>query len=89
MRVWTGGLFLIVCSLLVGRAAEGLAPGWGGAALVTFAAGTLAGSLAVVNFDEIPAATLGFVAFLLAWRRRPGLAGLAAGALVLVEYQQR
>jgi hypothetical protein len=87
VRIWAGGLFLIVCTFLVGRVAEGLAPGWGGAALTTFAVGTLAGSLAVVDFDEVPAAALGFAAFLLAWRGRAGLAGLAAGTLLLVEYQ--
>ncbi|HEY4348077.1 MAG TPA: hypothetical protein VGM80_10855 [Gaiellaceae bacterium] len=87
MRVWAGGIFLIGCALLVGRVAEGLAPGWGGGALVTFAAGTLAGSLAVASFDEVPAAAVGFAAFLLAWRGRPASAGLAAGLLPVVEYQ--
>ena len=87
VRLTTGGLALLACAFLVGRVAEGLAPGWGGATLVTFAAGTLAASLAVDNFDEVPASAVGFAAFLLAWRRRPGWAGLAAGALALVEYQ--
>lgn len=87
VRLWTGGIFLIACALLVGRVAEGLVAGSGGATLVVFATGTLAGSLAAVDFDEVPAATLGFAAFVLAWRGRPGLAGLVAGALVLVEYQ--
>ncbi len=87
VRLTTGGIALLACAFLVGRVAEGLSPGWGGATLVTFAAGTLAASLAVDNFDEVPAAAAGFAAFLLAWRRRPGWAGLAAGALALVEYQ--
>jgi hypothetical protein len=87
VRLTTGGIALLACALLVGRLSEGLSPGWGGATLVTFGAGTLAASLAVDNFDEVPAAALGFAAFLLAWRRRPGYAGLAAGALVLLQYQ--
>jgi hypothetical protein len=87
VRLWTGGVALLVCAFLVGRIGEGVAPGWGGATLVTFGAGTLAASLAVDNFDEVPAAALGFAAFVLAWRRRPGWAGLAAGLAVLFEYQ--
>ena len=87
VRLSTGGVALLGCALLVGRIGEGLAPGWGGAALVAFAAGTTAASLAVDNFDEVPAAALAFAAFALAWRRRPGAAGLAAGLAVLVEYQ--
>ncbi|HEX4323008.1 MAG TPA: hypothetical protein VHZ77_00090 [Gaiellaceae bacterium] len=87
VRLSTGGIALLVCALLVGRVAEGLAPRWGGAVLVTFATGTLAGSLAVDNFEEVPAAALAFASFLLAWRRRPGLAGLVAGAMLLVQYQ--
>ncbi len=87
VRLATGGIALLLSAFLVGRAAEGLAPGWGGATLVTFAAGTLAASLAVDNFDEVPAATLGFAAFLLAWRQRSGWAGVVAGLAVVVEYQ--
>lgn len=87
VRLSTGGLALLGCALLVGRVAEGLAPGWGGATLVTFSAGTLMASLAVDNFDAVPTAALGFAAFLLAWRRRPARAGLVAGLAILVEYQ--
>lgn len=87
VRLSTGGLALLLCAFLVGRVGEGLARGWGGATLVTFATGTLAASLAVDNFDEVPTAAVGFSAFLLAWRRRPGLAGLLAGFSLLVEYQ--
>jgi hypothetical protein len=92
LRLWvvrfsTGGLALLVCAFMLGRVAEGLAPGWGGATLVTFAAGTLAASLAVDNFGEVPAAMVGFAAFVLAWRGRPGWAGLVAGLGLLVEYQ--
>lgn len=92
LRLWavrfsTGGLALLGAALMIGRVAEGLAPGWGGASLVTFAAGTLMSSLAVDNFDGVPSAALGFATFLLAWRRRPAAAGLVAGAAILVEYQ--
>jgi hypothetical protein len=87
VRVSTGGIALLICAMLLGRTAEGLAPGWGGATLVTFATGTLAASLAVDNFDEVPAAALGFAAFALAWRRRPGWAGVLGGLAVGVEYQ--
>ena len=34
-----GGIALLVCALLLGRVAEGIAPGWGGATLVTFSVG--------------------------------------------------
>ena len=87
VRLATGGIALLACALLLGRVAEGIAPGWGGATLVTFSVGTLAASLAVDNFDEVPAAALGFGAFLLAWRRRPGWAGIVAGLALFVEYQ--
>ena len=76
VRLSTGGTALLVCAFLLGRVAEGLAPGAGGPALVTLAAGTLMSSLAADNFDEVPAAMLGFAAFLLAWRRRPLGAGI-------------
>ena len=72
---------------MVGRVSEGLAPGFGGISLVTFARGTLVAPLAGVSFEAVPAATLSFGAFLLAWSRRPGLAGLVGGAAVLIEYQ--
>jgi hypothetical protein len=87
VRLSTGGLAILACALLIGRIAEGLEPGWGGAALVTFAAGTLMSSLAVDNFDAVPAAALGFGAFLLAWRGKSALAGLLAGIGIVVEYQ--
>jgi hypothetical protein len=87
VRLSTGGIALLGCAFLVGRLGEGLAPGWGGAALVTFALGTTAASLAVDNFDEVPAAALGLAAFVLAWHRRPGWAGVIAGLGLLVEYQ--
>jgi hypothetical protein len=82
-----GGLALLLCAFLVGRVAEGLVPGTGGPTLVAFALGTEAAALALANFGHVPAAALAFAAFVLAWRRRPLLAGLVAGASVLVEYE--
>jgi hypothetical protein len=87
VRVTSVGLGLLACAFLLGRVAEGLAPGWGGATLVTFALGTIASAVAPSIFDHAPAAALGFGAFLLAWSRRPLWAGLAAGLALPVEYQ--
>jgi hypothetical protein len=86
-RVLTVGFCFLVCAFLVGRVAEGLAPGYGGATLVAFALGTLVGPLAATGFDHVPAALFAFGAFLLAWRGRPFLAGLAGGFAVLVNYE--
>lgn len=87
VRVLTSGIAFLVCAFLVGRVAEGLRPGYGGASLVTFALGTLMAPLAAMNFSHVVVAALGFGAFLLGWRRRPLAAGLAAGAAVLCDYQ--
>jgi len=86
-RVAVQGLALLLCAFLVGRVAEGLAPGTGGPTLVAFALGTEAAALSSAGFAHIPAAAFAFAAFLLAWRRSPYLAGLVAGAAVLVEYE--
>ena len=87
VRLLSSGLGFLACVFLVGRVGEGLAPGYGGLALVTFGLGTLVAPFAAANFDHVPAAALGFGAFLLAWAQRPLLAGLAAGAALTVEYQ--
>jgi hypothetical protein len=87
VRISTVGLALLVCAFLLGRVAEGLAPGWGGATLVTFSLGTIASAVAPAIFDHLPAAALCFGAFLLAWSRRPLAAGLAAGLALPFEYQ--
>jgi hypothetical protein len=87
VRLLTSGVALLLCAFLLGRVAEGLVPGWGGASLVTFALGTVVSSFGVASFDHVPAAAIGFGAFVLAWSRRPLLAGLLAGAAVLVEYE--
>jgi hypothetical protein len=87
VRVLTNGIAFLACVLLVGRIAEGLAPGTGAPALVAFGLGTLMGAFAATGFDHDLTAAFGFAAFVLAWLRRPALAGLAAGAAYLVEYQ--
>ena len=87
IRVLGSGIAFLLCALLVGRIAEGLAQGWGGASLVAFAIGTLAAPFAATTFDHVTAAALGFGGFLLAWGRRPELAGLAAGTAIAFEYQ--
>ena len=87
VRILTVGIAFILCAFMVGRVSEGLAPGFGGITLVTFALGTLVAPLGVIMFDQVPAAALGFGAFLLAWRGRPLLAGLLGGAALLVEYE--
>ncbi len=86
VRVLSVGLAFLACAFLVGRIGEGLAPGFGGITLVAFSLGTLIAPLAGTSLDEVLSAALGFAAFALAWRRRPGLAGLLAGAAVVVTY---
>ena len=87
IRVLTGGVAFLLVALAVGRVSEGLAPGRGGLALVTFALATLMGAMAATTFGHGTAAALGFGAFLLGWRGRHALAGLLAGFAVVVEYQ--
>ena len=72
---------------LVGRMSEGLAPGYGGAALVVFGLGTEMAALGISGFDHVLTAALGFGAFVLAMRRRSVAAGLASGAAVATEYE--
>jgi hypothetical protein len=95
VRVLTGGVFFLVTVFLVGRVAEGLAPGTGAVSAVAFGLGTTAGPLAATTFDHGAAGALGFAGFLAAWRalgRPPGTAwlaaaGLCAGFAVFFEYQ--
>jgi hypothetical protein len=87
VRILASGLAFVLAAFLVGRVSEGLAPGLGGVSLVAFALGTLAAPFAAANFDHVPAGALDLGAFLLAWARRPVLAGLAAGAALLTEYE--
>ena len=87
IRILTSGLIFLALAFVIGRVSEGLAPGFGSIVLVTFALGTLIAPFAAMNFDQVPAAALGFGAFLLAWKRKTLLAGLFAGIGVLVEYE--
>lgn len=87
VRVLTSGLAFILLAFTVGRVAEGLRQGTGGFAAVGMAVGTLLGSLAATTFDQVTASALAFGAFVLAWRRRPGVAGLLGGVAFLVEYE--
>ena len=66
---------------------RGLAPGFGAVSLVAFSLGTLVAPFAAANFEHVTAATLALGSFALAWRRRPLLAGLAAGAAIAVAYE--
>ena len=87
VRVLSSGVAFLVCVLVLGRVAEGVARGTGGPTLVAFGLGTLMCDFAATGFDHDLTAALGFGAFLLAWARRPFLAGLAAGASYLAEYE--
>jgi hypothetical protein len=87
VRVLTNGVAFLLCVFLIGRIAEGIAPGGGAPALVAFGLGTLVCAFAATGFDHDLTAAFGFGALVLAWGRRPALAGLAAGAAYLVEYQ--
>ena len=87
LRLLSVGIAFLACAFLIGRVSEGLAPGFGGLALVASALGTFLAPFAVANFDHVPTAALAFAAFLLAWRRRPLAAGLAAGAALTCEYE--
>jgi len=87
VRVLTSGVAFVFLAFAVGRVSEGLARNTGGIALVAFALATLVGAMAPTTFDHVTAGAFGFAAFLCAWRRRPGVAGLLAGAALTVEYQ--
>ena len=90
IRVSSGGLALLVLTLLVGRVAEGLVRGAGAVTAVVFAVGTMAGSLGPTLFGHLPDALALFAAYLLATRARRLRAwiwvGLVAGVGVLFEY---
>jgi hypothetical protein len=87
VRVLTSGVAFVLCVFLIGRMAEGIAPGTGGPTLVAFGLGTLFYAFAATGFDHELTAAFGLGAFVLAWARRPALSGLAAGAAYLVEYE--
>jgi hypothetical protein len=88
IRVLAGGLAFVAGAFIVGRISEGIAPGYGAAALVAYGLGMLVAPLAASNFEHVTAGTLGLAGFALAWRRRSLLAGLAAGAALLVAYEE-
>jgi hypothetical protein len=86
IRVLASGLLFLLAAFLVGRLAEGLAPGFGAASLVAFALGTLVAPLAATSFSHVSTGALLLAAFVLAWARRPAAAGLVAGAAALTDY---
>jgi hypothetical protein len=91
IRLFVLAPFLLLLAWLVGRVAEGLAPGTGAAAAVTTALATMLGSLATVLFAHVPEAALCFAAFVVL-ARRPAVryavfAGALAGAAVLMDYE--
>jgi hypothetical protein len=86
IRLVVSGLAFLLLAFLVGRVSEGLAPGFGGAALVAFALGTFVAPLAATAFDHVLAGAFAFGGFLLAWSRRYVLAGLALGFAVDTNY---
>lgn len=90
IRVASSGLLFLLAALLVGRAAESLAPRTGAATLATFGTATLAAPLAPTLFEHDAAAFFAVAGFLLAWRQRRTmplvLSGLALGIGVLFQY---
>jgi hypothetical protein len=86
IRLLSVGLLFVLSAFLVGRVAEGLAPGYGSPSLVAFALGTMTTPLAATGFSHVATGGLLFSAFVLAWSRRPALAGLAAGVAALTDY---
>lgn len=91
LRLWAvhlvvSGIPFLLCVFLVGRISEGLVPGYGAPAMVALGLGTMLASLAVAGFSHVLVSGLAFAAFVLAWRRSPLAAGLAAGAALTMEY---
>lgn len=90
-RVAIVGPFLLLLTWMLGRVAEGLAPGTGVATAVVGALGTMLGALSSILFGHVVAASLCFAAFVVATRagagRSAAVAGALAGTAVLMEYQ--
>ena len=86
-RLLTGGLAYVLCVLLVGLAADALRPGTAVPVGATFALGTMALPLAATVLAHTAAGATALLAFLLARGRRALLAGVCAGAAVVLEYQ--
>jgi hypothetical protein len=86
VRLSVSGLAFVLLAFAVGRVSEGISPGFGGPALVTFALGTLVSPLAASSFDHVLAGAFAFGAFALAWSRRFTTAGVLAGAAACSNY---
>lgn len=96
LRLLTGGIGYVAMLLLVGRAAEMLAPGTGALVAAAVGVGTFALGLAATSFAHLDAGVLAFASYLLvtgsrrssdrAARGRLALAGLAVGCGVLFDY---
>src|SRR6185437_11560579 len=90
MRVLTSGLLFLGAVFVVGRLAEGIAPGTGAASAAIFGVATLAAPLAPTFFEHDAAGALAITGFAFAWLGRRSwtiaLAGLAAGTAVLFQY---
>ena len=97
--IWLLGILTVLPAALLlafatARAAEFVDPGSGVLAAVVLAVGTLALPFGTLWFGHVPAAALGFSAFVLLLRSHAGragfgraaLAGFVAGAAVLFEY---
>lgn len=86
VRLLVSGLAFLLVVFAVGRISEGVAPGYGAAALATFALGTLVAPLAASSFDHVLAGSLAFGSFVLAWDRRFAAAGVLAGTAAISNY---
>ena len=91
LKLWTirfvvSGLAFLLLAFLVGRVSEGIAPGYGSAALVAFSLGTYVAPLAATTFDHVLAGTFAFAGFVFAWSRRYVFAGLAMALAVDTNY---
>ena len=90
--LWEVGLFgavlpALLLALVVRRVAEEVVPGSGLPVAASVGLGTLILPFATVYFAHVTASLLGFAAFaLLFLRRRPVLAGIAAGFAVCVDF---
>jgi hypothetical protein len=90
IKVFSGGLLFVLCTLLLGRVAESLVAGTGALTAATFGTATLAAPLAATMFEHDAASLWALAGFLAAWgrpvRRRLALAGALLGIGVLFQY---
>src|SRR6185437_7635150 len=91
MRVLTSGLLFLGAVFVVGRLAEGIAPGTGAASAAIFGVATIAAPLAPTFFEHDAAGAFAIASFalLFAGTRRwtTALAGFFAGTAVFFNYQ--